>query len=68
MQGGLLSGKDPTAFNTADPLRIWIIQVGEETRVITMIDSFTLYSPNFTSCHRSDYHDYSAAESWSQKD
>ncbi|KAF8581038.1 hypothetical protein K439DRAFT_1393155 [Ramaria rubella] len=27
-QGGLLSGKDPTAFNTADPLRIWIIQVG----------------------------------------
>lgn len=29
-QGGLLSGKDPTAFNTADPLRIWIIQVGAE--------------------------------------
>lgn len=28
-QGGLLSGKDPTAFNTADPLRIWIIQVGK---------------------------------------
>ncbi|KDQ62807.1 hypothetical protein JAAARDRAFT_190081 [Jaapia argillacea MUCL 33604] len=27
-QGGLLTGKDPTAFNTADPLRIWIIQVG----------------------------------------
>ncbi|KAF7985947.1 hypothetical protein HWV62_43888 [Athelia sp. TMB] len=27
-QGGLLSGKDPTAFNTADPLRIWIIQLG----------------------------------------
>ncbi|KAH9969870.1 Sodium/hydrogen exchanger family-domain-containing protein [Russula dissimulans] len=27
-QGGLLSGKDPTAFNPADPLRIWIIQVG----------------------------------------
>ncbi|PPQ97543.1 hypothetical protein CVT26_002328 [Gymnopilus dilepis] len=27
-QGGLLSGKDPTAFNTADPLRLWIIQVG----------------------------------------
>ncbi|KAI0344479.1 hypothetical protein BDW22DRAFT_1326663 [Trametopsis cervina] len=27
-QGGLLSGQDPTAFNTADPLRLWIIQVG----------------------------------------
>ncbi|KZV64772.1 hypothetical protein PENSPDRAFT_656304 [Peniophora sp. CONT] len=27
-QGGLLSGKDPTAFNDADPLRLWIIQVG----------------------------------------
>ncbi|VDB87370.1 unnamed protein product [Peniophora sp. CBMAI 1063] len=27
-QGGLLSGKDPTAFNSADPLRLWIIQVG----------------------------------------
>ncbi|TDL22140.1 hypothetical protein BD410DRAFT_770653 [Rickenella mellea] len=27
-QGGLLSGKDPTAVNTADPLRLWIIQLG----------------------------------------
>ncbi|GJE91672.1 sodium/hydrogen exchanger family-domain-containing protein [Phanerochaete sordida] len=27
-QGGLLSGQDPTAFNTSDPLRIWIVQVG----------------------------------------
>jgi len=27
-QGGLLSGKDPTAFNPADPLRLWILQVG----------------------------------------
>ncbi|KAA1469607.1 hypothetical protein DENSPDRAFT_928250 [Dentipellis sp. KUC8613] len=27
-QGGLLTGKDPTEFNTADPLRLWIIQVG----------------------------------------
>lgn len=27
-QGGLLSGKDPAAFNATDPLRIWIIQVG----------------------------------------
>ncbi|EIN12520.1 hypothetical protein PUNSTDRAFT_118323 [Punctularia strigosozonata HHB-11173 SS5] len=27
-QGGLLSGKDPSAFNTSDPLRLWIIQVG----------------------------------------
>lgn len=27
-QGGLLSGKDPSEFNTADPIRLWIIQVG----------------------------------------
>ncbi|KAF9525870.1 Sodium/hydrogen exchanger family-domain-containing protein [Crepidotus variabilis] len=27
-QGGLLSGKDPSAVNPADPLRLWIIQVG----------------------------------------
>ncbi|GJJ15877.1 hypothetical protein Clacol_010155 [Clathrus columnatus] len=27
-QGGLLTGKDPTAYNPSDPLRIWIIQVG----------------------------------------
>ncbi|KAI0252193.1 Sodium/hydrogen exchanger family-domain-containing protein [Lactifluus subvellereus] len=27
-QGGLLTGKDPTQFNLADPLRLWIIQVG----------------------------------------
>ncbi|KAJ7917502.1 Sodium/hydrogen exchanger family-domain-containing protein [Mycena leptocephala] len=27
-QGGLLTGKNPTAVNTADPLRLWIIQVG----------------------------------------
>ncbi|TFY78143.1 hypothetical protein EWM64_g5869 [Hericium alpestre] len=27
-QGGLLTGKDPTEFNPADPLRLWIIQVG----------------------------------------
>ncbi|KAH9035600.1 Sodium/hydrogen exchanger family-domain-containing protein [Lactarius hengduanensis] len=27
-QGGLLTGKDPTAFNPSDPLRLWIIQVG----------------------------------------
>ncbi|KAF6754982.1 Sodium/hydrogen exchanger family-domain-containing protein [Ephemerocybe angulata] len=27
-QGGLLSGKDPTAFNDHDPIRLWIIQVG----------------------------------------
>ncbi|KAI0301119.1 Sodium/hydrogen exchanger family-domain-containing protein [Multifurca ochricompacta] len=27
-QGGLLTGKDPTKFNPADPLRLWIIQVG----------------------------------------
>ena len=28
-QGGLLTGKDPTAFDPADPLRLWIIQVGQ---------------------------------------
>ncbi|KAI8978732.1 Sodium/hydrogen exchanger family-domain-containing protein [Trametes punicea] len=27
-QGGLLTGQDPTAVNTADPLRLWIVQVG----------------------------------------
>ncbi|KIY45592.1 hypothetical protein FISHEDRAFT_66875 [Fistulina hepatica ATCC 64428] len=27
-QGGLLSGKDPTDFNTSDPLRLWIVQMG----------------------------------------
>ncbi|KAK7025215.1 Na-H-exchanger domain-containing protein [Favolaschia claudopus] len=27
-QGGLLSGKNPSDFNTADPIRLWIIQVG----------------------------------------
>ncbi|KAF9459201.1 Sodium/hydrogen exchanger family-domain-containing protein [Collybia nuda] len=27
-QGGLLSGKDPSAFNPSDPIRLWIIQVG----------------------------------------
>ncbi|KAF9445370.1 hypothetical protein P691DRAFT_675742 [Macrolepiota fuliginosa MF-IS2] len=27
-QGGLLSGKDPTAYNPANPIRLWIIQVG----------------------------------------
>ncbi|KAH9002822.1 Sodium/hydrogen exchanger family-domain-containing protein [Lactarius hatsudake] len=27
-QDGLLTGKDPTAFNPSDPLRLWIIQVG----------------------------------------
>ncbi|KDQ15147.1 hypothetical protein BOTBODRAFT_65764 [Botryobasidium botryosum FD-172 SS1] len=32
-QGGLLSGQDPTAFDTADPIRLWIIQLS----VITMV-------------------------------
>ncbi|KAG5337623.1 hypothetical protein C0989_009113 [Termitomyces sp. Mn162] len=27
-QGGLLSGKDPTAINPSDPIRLWIIQLG----------------------------------------
>ncbi|KAF5377901.1 hypothetical protein D9615_006762 [Tricholomella constricta] len=26
--GGLLSGKDPSEFNPADPIRLWIIQLG----------------------------------------
>ncbi|KAF9222988.1 hypothetical protein BS17DRAFT_164594 [Gyrodon lividus] len=27
-QGGLLDGQDPSVYNVADPLRLWIIQVG----------------------------------------
>ncbi|KAF5392510.1 hypothetical protein D9757_002221 [Collybiopsis confluens] len=27
-QGGLLTGKDPSAVNNVDPLRLWIIQLG----------------------------------------
>ncbi|TFK68027.1 hypothetical protein BDN72DRAFT_898463 [Pluteus cervinus] len=27
-QGGLLSGKDPSEFDTHDPIRLWIVQVG----------------------------------------
>ncbi|KAG9009515.1 K(+)/H(+) antiporter [Tulasnella sp. JGI-2019a] len=27
-QGGLLDGEDPTAFSTADPFRLWVIQLG----------------------------------------
>ncbi|EJC98913.1 uncharacterized protein FOMMEDRAFT_113492 [Fomitiporia mediterranea MF3/22] len=27
-QGGLLSGVDPTQFTSADPIRLWIVQVG----------------------------------------
>ena len=29
IKDGLLSGQDPTAVNPADPLRLWIVQVGE---------------------------------------
>ncbi|KAK7681632.1 hypothetical protein QCA50_015366 [Cerrena zonata] len=28
-QGGLLNGQDPSDFNTQDPIRLWIIQLGE---------------------------------------
>ena len=28
-KGGLLSGKDPSAYNPSDPIRLWIIQVGK---------------------------------------
>ncbi|KAG8214395.1 Sodium/hydrogen exchanger family-domain-containing protein [Butyriboletus roseoflavus] len=27
-QGGLLTGQDPTVYNTTDPLRLWVIQLG----------------------------------------
>ncbi|KAF8553035.1 hypothetical protein OG21DRAFT_1498008 [Imleria badia] len=27
-QGGLLTGQDPATYNTTDPLRLWIIQLG----------------------------------------
>ncbi|KAI6044894.1 Sodium/hydrogen exchanger family-domain-containing protein [Pisolithus marmoratus] len=27
-EGGLLTGEDPSAYNSSDPLRLWIIQVG----------------------------------------
>lgn len=30
-QGGLLTGKDPSAVNLADPIRLWIIQVGKHS-------------------------------------
>jgi hypothetical protein len=36
-QGGLLSGKDPTEFNTADPLRLWIIQIGLSNPVCVLL-------------------------------
>ena len=29
LEGGLLDGHDPTAFNPSDPLRLWIVQVGQ---------------------------------------
>jgi hypothetical protein len=35
-QGGLLSGKDPTEFNSADPLRLWIIQIGMFVLLLTL--------------------------------
>lgn len=39
-----MSGKDPTAFNKADPLRLWIIQVGEPIIPIIQQDiSLTSY-------------------------
>ncbi|KAF8625621.1 hypothetical protein AX17_006806 [Amanita inopinata Kibby_2008] len=38
-QGGLLNGKDPSAYNPEDPLRVWIIQVG---LIITVASSLSL--------------------------
>lgn len=31
LKGGLLTGQDPATYNTADPLRLWIIQLGAST-------------------------------------
>jgi hypothetical protein len=42
IQGGLLTGKDPSAFNTADPLRLWIIQVGEYSFLFHEVGRVTL--------------------------
>ncbi|KAF8626886.1 hypothetical protein AX15_004646 [Amanita polypyramis BW_CC] len=38
-QGGLLTGKDPSQYNPADPLRVWIIQIG---LIITMTSLLSL--------------------------
>ena len=29
-QGGLITGTNPAAFTTSDPLRLWIVQVGKQ--------------------------------------
>jgi hypothetical protein len=41
-KGGLLTGKDPSAFNTSDPLRLWIIQVGEFALVFATLVNLKL--------------------------
>lgn len=32
-KGGLLTGQDPASYDTADPLRLWVIQLGALTPV-----------------------------------
>ena len=58
MQGGLLTGVDPSAFNPSDPLRLWIIQVGVSFSYITYHDGLkpTIY--------RYHYYDGAVALSW----
>ncbi len=58
-----MTGKDPTAFNPADPLRLWIIQVGQlETPVVFS----TMFRDSITfSCTSRDHHYYNSdSESW----
>ncbi|KAG6889851.1 hypothetical protein C0992_003830 [Termitomyces sp. T32_za158] len=37
-QGGLLNGKDPTAINPADPIRLWIIQLGTISCKVVLLE------------------------------
>lgn len=39
-----MNGKDPTDFNTADPLRLWIIQVG--AYIVANALENTLFTPH----------------------
>ncbi|KAH0826140.1 Sodium/hydrogen exchanger [Lanmaoa asiatica] len=35
-KGGLLTGQNPTAYNTSDPLRLWVIQLGASTPLLPL--------------------------------
>jgi len=63
-QGGLLSGKDPTAFNPSDPIRLWIIQLGECLACIQMF--LTIHEVLHNLC-RNNHHDNTAPVSFTQK-